>query len=159
MSDGRRLPVIYREPSSGVESRSSADVFSISSEDVKRYGDGKICGNCRFFEPGHAQVEMVRTQFLPKLVQELEWKPEHIGAAITSEGGICGLTSGHDKTITATFTVACDGWREDNGRIKRRASPEERAQFARSTREMQRLSRERLAREREKQLRKIFGAK
>lgn len=148
----RRLPVVYNDP---VGQKSvQGQGFSISSEEIKRYADGKICGNCAHFSPEHGVGEMVRTQFMPKLVAELEWKPEHLGAAISSEGGLC---MDRGDMLTATFTVACENWRESRGRIRRAPNSDQLEALGNQRRTMQRMNKERMEKQRADMLRKMMG--
>jgi hypothetical protein len=147
-----RMPVSYIDPRTGQQVGSSAPVMTLTKQEIEQYCGGKMCGNCTFFEPGHAVVEMARQRFMPKLVKELEWKPEHLGAAISSEAGLCGL---RDDLLTSTFTKSCDAWREDRGRLKKRATPAEKAAWEEERRTMMRMHRERMARQHKKHLQQI----
>jgi hypothetical protein len=152
VSEGRsRLPVVYGD---GHGQQVQGRGLTISAEEVKRYADGKICGNCHYFSPEHGVGEMVRTQFMPKLVQELEWKPEHLGAAITSEGGLC---TDRGDMLTATFTVACENWRESRGKLRRAPSSDQLEKLGNQKRTMQRLNKERMDKQRNEMLRKMNG--
>jgi len=148
------IPVTYHDPVGGKSFGTSAPVLTVTAEDVKRIGCGKICGNCKNFEPGHVMAEMVRTEFLPKLVKELEWKPEHLGAAITDEAGLCGERPG---LVTSTFSAAhnCDSWRENNGKMKRQTKDSEKQSWSEQRRAMLRMSRERLKKQRQEYLARV----
>lgn len=130
--------------------------FTVSAEEIRRYADGKMCGNCAYFSPEHAITEMARTQFMPKLVKELEWKPEHLGAALTSESGLCG---DRGDMITATFTVACENWRESRGKIRRAPTSSQLEAHGEQKRTMQRLHKERMEKQRREHLRRMFGGR
>ena len=130
--------------------------FTVSAEEIKRYSGGKMCGNCAYFSPEHAITEMVGSQFMPKLVRELEWQPHHLGAALTSEGGLC---EDRGDMITATFTVACENWRESRGKIRRAPTSSQLESHDAQKRTMQRLHKERIEKQRREHLRRHFGGR
>lgn len=148
----RHLPVTYQDPVG--RKHVPGQGFAVTAEEIKQYSSGKICGNCHYFSHEHAVNEMVRTQFMPRLVKELEWKPEHLGAALTSENGLC-LDRG--DMLTATFTAACENWRESRGTVRRVSKDSTIAEANEQKRTMQRLNRERQEKMRQERLRRLFG--
>ena len=148
----RRLPIAYEDPVG--RKHVPGEGFVISAEEIKQFSDNRICGNCAHFSPEDAVGEMVRTSFMPKLVQELEWKPEHLGAALTSEGGLC---TDRGDMLTATFTKACENWRESRGRLRRAPTSSQLESLHEQRRTMQRLNRERMEKQRAEHIRRVYG--
>jgi len=151
-NDRRHLPVSYEDPIN--RQHVPGKGFAVTAQEIKQYASGKICGNCAYFAPEHAVGEMVRTEFMPKLVKELEWKPEHLGAALTSESGLC---EDRGDMLTATFTAACENWRETRGKLRRQSTSSELETLEAQRRTMLRLNRERMEKQRREHLKRIMG--
>ncbi len=140
MSDDERmrevasLPVVYTDPATGHTFSKSAPVVGITEEEIKRYSrSGNVCGECKFFEPGHFAAEAARTKFVRALVKDYEWNPRHAGLTqeTTKEMGLCGATN---DTATAAFNASCNHFVQDRGRIKRATKPEEHGVYVRDLR-------------------------
>jgi len=136
----KRLPLFQRGADGPAK---GTPIATVTEADVRRFAaNGRICGECRFFEPGHAQAELARQSFVPQLVRDYEWKIEHAFISPVNESGLC---SQHDGLLTGVLHAACDAFRENNGKIKREAKPAEtrrvREDFARA----KRMQAERLA--------------
>ena len=76
----RQLPTTFVDPGTGRQFTKGANVCAVSEDDIRRFASGgHVCGECRHFEPGHAQAIMARTKFVRTLVKDYEWNPAHAG--------------------------------------------------------------------------------
>lgn len=117
----KELPATYVDPVSGRQFTKGAPVLGVTEDEIRRYGyGGQTCGECRFFEPGHAQAEMARTRFLQVLARDYEWNPTHAGMAPERSKEI-GLCAASGDTATTAFCPACDQFRENRGKLKKEA--------------------------------------
>jgi len=85
-----------------------------------------LCGQCKYFELSHGQAQMTAQQFVARLVQEQDWKVEHLCSPL-NQLGICGAAdagTGGDQTITGTMHVGCDQFRPKNGGFSLRKAAE-----------------------------------
>lgn len=105
----------------------ASPLATVTEAELRRYSaTGNICGECRHFEPGHAQAEMARTRFLQVLVKEYGWKVEHALPGITAErSSEIGLCAEAGDTATTAFAPSCDHFSPARGKLKREARPEE----------------------------------
>ena len=141
-TEQRHLPVVYRDGHSGVEMPGSMPVLTVTEDDIRRYGSGgHVCGECKHFEPGHVQAEMAASQFMPKLVRDMEWKLEHAFVSDLNEAGLCGDTG---VTLTFTMHAACPNFRPHNGKIKRAVKENELAKVVEDRKQAQQMQEKRL---------------
>ena len=123
----RRLPVTFSGGGHAVAG--SSPVVTATEQDIRKFGHGgHVCGECRFFEPGHAAAEMARTRFVSGLVKDYGWKVEHAFPGITQERTAeIGLCAAAGDTGTTAFAAACDHFKDNAGALKREAKDDERA--------------------------------
>jgi len=132
--EARRLPVAYTDPSTGRTFSKSAPVCGVTEDEIRRFSHGgQMCGECKFFERGHAQAEMARTNFVRTLVKDYEWNPNHAGLTRETADEV-GLCAADGNMATAVFTPACDQFRHSKGRIKKEATREQKGIFVKDVR-------------------------
>ena len=122
----RQLPATFVDPGTGRQFTKGANVCAVSEDDIRRFASGgHVCGECRHFEPGHAQAIMARTKFVRKLVKDYEWNPAHAGM-VQEKAADIGLCGDQGDMATSAMTAACENFRENRGKIKKEATREER---------------------------------
>lgn len=119
------LPTQYIDPVSGRQFGKTTPIASVTEEDIRRYAHGgNVCGECKYFEPGHAQAELARTKFVRSLVKDYDWNPEHAGMTAERAQEI-GLCAADGSMATSAMCAACDQFRPNQGRIKREVNRDE----------------------------------
>lgn len=130
----RHLPVTYVDKQSGRQFVKPTPLATITEDEVRRYGKGgHTCGECAHFERGHAQAEMARARFVRALVKDYEWNPRHAGLTQERVDEI-GLCADAGDMATGVFMPACEHFREDRGRLKKQATPEQRGMLIKDMR-------------------------
>ena len=142
------LPLISSDEH-GNKVANSIPVNSVSEEEIRRYSqaNGHVCGECRFFELGHAAAEMASTKMLQELAKDHEWKIDHAFVQGVNKAGLCAQ---HGSMATGVMHAACDAFRPSNGRLKRMAKPDELQALAVSEREARQIEAKRVHAWREK---------
>lgn len=117
----RKMPMAY-DNGAGERVEANADICSVTEADIRRFSSGgHVCGECRFFEQGHAMAEMARQNFVRELVKDYEWNPAHAGMT-TEKASEIGLCADAGDMATSKMTAACENFRENRGRIKKEAT-------------------------------------
>lgn len=83
--------------------------------------EGKLCGNCKYFELSHGQTLMRQQRFVERLVREENWQVKHL-CSPGNQLGVCGAhhsgSADADAMMTGVLHKGCDQWRPNNGAIR-----------------------------------------
>lgn len=105
------LPSTWKDGQTGTTSAGAqVQVHAPSAEDISDFGSPRAmtCGPCKYFDLENGRKEIVRQRFGEKLVRDMEWKLQHLGADVDAIG-LCGASGGE---MAVTFvSKACDQFR------------------------------------------------
>lgn len=142
------LPLVYRDAETGVQTSGAIPVNSVSEEEIRRYSQGgHVCGECKFFELGHAAAEMASTKMVQQLARDHEWKIDHAFTQGVNQAGLCSAAG---AMATGVMHAACDQFRPHNGKIRKEASKDELQALSDEVRAARKLEAQRIHAWREK---------
>ena len=105
------LPSTWKDGVSGREvGGKPVQIHAPTAEEIADFArpHAVTCGSCKYFDLEEGRKEIVRQRFGEKLVREMEWKLEHLGADVDAIG-LCGASGGE---MAVTFvSKACDQYR------------------------------------------------
>lgn len=121
MRDLRHIPVSYRSGTTGEEiGKSQSQVVDPTAEEAAMIQQGRVCGDCTYFDYAEGQAQIQSQRFVERLIREDNWQVKHLVSPV-NQLGVCGAHAsgaGSDQTMTGRMHKACDQYRPDNGKVR-----------------------------------------